>query len=76
MSTTIKGYLATLSPEELAKFATKAGTSVGHLKQLAGGHRKPSLVAASKLAEASGGRLTVAGLRPDLAALIGTEQAA
>lgn len=58
------------TPSDVRETVAKAaGTSVGHLRQLAGGHRKASPELAERLQEASGGELTIAGLRPDLIAL-------
>jgi len=63
----IKDFIARFGREELDAIAAKAGTTLGYLsEQVANGHRNPSPDLAKKLVAASGGRLTLAELRPDL----------
>ncbi|MFG8966782.1 hypothetical protein ACEP11_31415, partial [Pseudomonas aeruginosa] len=66
MSDHLRGWLAATSAEERERVAREARTSVAHLWQLAGGHRKASPSLAERLQDASGGQITIAGLRPDL----------
>lgn len=69
MNDHLREWLAKTPAEEREIVAQKAGTSVGHLWQLAGGHRKASADLAERLQDASEGRITIAGLRPDLVSL-------
>lgn len=62
----IKDFLNNLTPVAVAEFAARAETTVGHLAQLKGGHRKPSPEFAKRLVAASFGVLTLAELRPDV----------
>lgn len=58
---------AKITRDELATVAQQAGTTLGYLAdQVANGHRKPSPELAKKIAAASGGRVKLADLRPDL----------
>ncbi|MBN4165064.1 YdaS family helix-turn-helix protein [Pseudomonas fulva] len=66
MNDHLREWLAKTPAEERELMARKAGTSVGHLWQLAGGHRKASAELAERLQDASEGKITIAGLRPDL----------
>lgn len=69
MNLHLREWLASASVERREEVAAKAGTSVGHLWQLAGGHRRASADLAGRLQVASGSEITIAGLRPDLEAL-------
>lgn len=66
MNEHLRDWLASASAERREEVAGKAATSVGHLWQLAGGHRRASFDLAERLQKASDGEITVAGLRPDL----------
>lgn len=66
MNDHLRGWLAGATIERRQQVATAADTSVGHLWQLAGGHRKASAELAERLQDASDGEITIAGLRPDL----------
>lgn len=66
MSDHLREWLATATNERRRDVAAAAKTSVGHLWQLAGGHRKASVDLAERLQDASDGEITIAGLRPDL----------
>lgn len=70
MSDQLRKWLRDAKADERERVAKSAKTSVAYLWQLAGSHRKASVELASRLQEASGGSITVAGLRPDLHALI------
>lgn len=70
MSIQLREWLRDASDAERERVAKAASTSVAYLWQLAGGHRKPSIELASRLQTASCGALTIAGLRPDIQALI------
>ncbi|MCD2852695.1 helix-turn-helix domain-containing protein [Pseudomonas aeruginosa] len=69
MSDQLRSWLTSATSEERERVARLAGTSVGHLYQLAGGHRKASPELAERLQDASSGKVTIAGLRPDLVSL-------
>ncbi|SFY30429.1 hypothetical protein [Azotobacter vinelandii] len=69
MNNHLRDWLASKTAEEREFIARKAGTTVGHLWQLAGGHRKASAELAERLQDASRGEITIAGLRPDFVAL-------
>ncbi len=69
MSDHLREWLAATPATERTSVAQKAGTTVGHLWQLAGGHRKASADLAERLQDASSGAITIAGLRPDLVEL-------
>ncbi|MCY1248114.1 hypothetical protein D9M71_88340 [compost metagenome] len=69
MSDQLRDWLAKASAEERERVALAAKTTVGHLWQLAGGHRKASAELAERLQDASGSAITIAGLRPDLVPL-------
>lgn len=61
----MKSLLNELSDTERESLAVSAGTSVGYLWQIAGGHKKPGNKLCEKLVDAEP-RLTFAELRPDL----------
>lgn len=69
MNDHLREWLARTPGIERERVARDACTTVGHLRQLAGGHRKASPDLAERLQDASSGGLTIAGLRPDLAVL-------
>lgn len=69
MNDHLRDWFAKTPMEERERVASSAQTTVGHLRQLAGGHRKASPELAERLQEASSGKLTIGGLRPDLVAL-------
>lgn len=66
MNDHLREWLANATNEHRRDVAAAAKTTVGHLWQLAGGHRKASAELAERLQDASGGEITIAGLRPDL----------
>ncbi|MDY7116571.1 YdaS family helix-turn-helix protein [Halomonas sp. SSL-5] len=66
MSQQLRDWLGQTNNDERQALADRAGTSVAHLWQLAGGHRKASLELAKRLEDASKGALTIEGLRPDI----------
>ncbi|NNA99257.1 transcriptional regulator [Pseudomonas gessardii] len=66
MNDHLRDWLARASNDRRQLVAATAKTTVGHLWQLAGGHRKASADLAERLQDASGGEITIAGLRPDL----------
>ncbi|MFK3971079.1 hypothetical protein ACI2KS_10170 [Pseudomonas sp. NPDC087358] len=70
MSTQVREWLNSHTEEERAALAASAGTSVGYLYQLSGGHRKASVELSARLNKASKGVLTLEGLRPDLHELL------
>jgi transcriptional regulator with XRE-family HTH domain len=73
----MQAWLKKANATERSQVAAKAGTSVGYLYQIAGGHRRPSLELSRKLRNATDGEVSISSLRPDLyEILIGTEQSA
>ena len=66
MNDHLRDWLASSPNDRRQAVADAAKTTVGHLWQLAGGHRKASAELADRLQDASGGEITIAGLRPDL----------
>ncbi|MGE8169063.1 hypothetical protein D3C81_1960740 [compost metagenome] len=66
MNDHLREWLATATNDRRRDVAAEAKTTVGHLWQLAGGHRKASVDLAERLQDASDGEITIAGLRPDL----------
>lgn len=66
MSDHLREWLAKTPATRREEVAEQAGTSVGYLWQLAGGHRKAASDLAERLQDASRGEITIAGLRPDL----------
>ena len=70
MTTQLREWLHGATEADRERLAKEASTSVAYLWQLAGGHRKASIELASRLQAASAGALTIAGLRPDIHALI------
>lgn len=69
MNDHLRDWLASASTSRRQEVAAAANTTVGHLWQLAGGHRKASAELAERLQDASEGQITIAGLRPDLVGL-------
>lgn len=59
-------WFAKTAVDERERVALAAGTTVGHLRQLAGGHRRASAELAERLEAASDGELAIAFVRPDL----------
>jgi len=66
MNDHLRDWLASATNDRRQKVAAAAKTTVGHLWQLAGGHRKASAELAERLQDASESEITIAGLRPDL----------
>lgn len=58
-------FLRTTDLAERERVAASAGTTVAYLKQLAGGHSRPSPRLAKRLEIASGGRMTRQDLLPE-----------
>lgn len=69
MNDHLREWLAKTPADERERVAKTAGTTVGHLWQLAGGHRKASAELSERLQDASDLSITIAGLRPDLVPL-------
>ncbi|MNC54527.1 hypothetical protein D3C75_1040130 [compost metagenome] len=77
MTTQMQAWLKKATATERSRVAAKAGTSVGYLYQIAGGHRRPSLELSKKLRDATDGALAIRALRPDLYEILnGAEQSA
>lgn len=66
MSHQLRIWLSKTPPDQRQRVAESAETSVAYLWQLSGGHRKASLEMAKRLQDATGGALTIEGLRPDI----------
>lgn len=66
MNDHLREWLGGATNERRQEVAAAAKTTVGHLWQLAGGHRKASVELSERLQDASSGEITIAGLRPDL----------
>ncbi|WP_417883595.1 hypothetical protein [Vibrio rumoiensis] len=58
-------YWQSLSPEEKEQLAKSTGTTVSYLRHVATGFHKAGAKLASKLHEATGGKVNKAELRPD-----------
>ncbi|MCV4285066.1 transcriptional regulator [Pseudomonas capsici] len=71
-------FLKSLEGEAVPDFASSCGTSVGQLKQIAYGNRRPSASLSINVERESKGQVTCEELRPDIdwAYLRGTKQAA
>lgn len=69
MNVHLRDWLSKAPADTRESVAKEAGTTVGHLWQLAGGHRKASAELAERLQDSSHGEITIAGLRPDLVEL-------
>jgi hypothetical protein len=61
----MRTLLRSMTEPERQVLAAKVDSSVGYLRLIAGGHRRPSTDLAKKLVEADG-RLSLAELRPDV----------
>lgn len=62
----LRQYLDDITPEARAALAGALETSSEYLGQLASGHRKPSPKLARRIVQATGERVTLAELRPDI----------
>lgn len=62
----LDAYLRSISPSARKRFAIKAGTTVGYLYQIAGGHRVVGAKLALDIEQACGGQVSRNKLRPDL----------
>lgn len=58
-------FLKSTTPAERERVATRARTTVAYLKQIAGGHSRPSADMAVRLETASDGRMTREELLPE-----------
>ena len=59
-------FLKTAGKAEAERVARAAGSNYVYFSQIAYGHRRPSPDLARKLSEASGGKMTLPKLRPDV----------
>ena len=66
MSHQLQQWLSKTPNDQREAVAEEAKTTVAYLWQLSGGHRKASLELAKRLRDATGGALTIEGLRPDI----------
>lgn len=63
---TLHDYLKPLGKEDLESLAIRCGTSVGQLKQVAYGYRRPGAALAISLERETGQAVTCEELRPDI----------
>jgi len=63
---TLSEYLKTMDKEGLEAFASRCGTSVGQLKQVAYGNRRAGAGLAVSLDRETGGVIPCEALRPDI----------
>lgn len=61
----MRTLLRTMTEPEREDFARRADSSLGYLRLIAGGHRRPSTALAKRLVDADG-RLSLHELRPDV----------
>jgi DNA-binding transcriptional regulator YdaS (Cro superfamily) len=66
VSMTLSEYLKTMDKEGLEAFASRCGTSVGQLKQVAYGNRRAGAGLAVSLDRETGGVIPCEALRPDI----------
>lgn len=66
-------YFEKFGMESATQLADKTGTKVSYLKHIAWGLRKPGVKLIEQLIQASGRKLTVEGLRPDIYQLVAEE---
>lgn len=59
-------YWRGLTDEEREDFVVRAGTTLGYMPLLLGGHRQPSPKMAKRLSTASAGEILLHELRPDI----------
>jgi len=59
-------YLKSLTPEDRDAFAARCGTTIGQLRQVAGGHRRAGESLAINIERESGRQVTCEELRPDV----------
>lgn len=62
----LKTYYMQLSPVAREAYAKRVGTTVGHMSQLVNGHRRASPDMARRLCEASGRKVPLSRIRPDI----------
>lgn len=65
-ATDLKGYWETLDTRGRQRFAKRAKTNTAYLSQLVHGHRRASPEMAKSLHEASGHKVPLEKLRPDI----------
>ncbi len=61
-----RDYFRALSPDQKRELAKGLGTSLGYLKQIVGGHSRPSATFAAKMDRATKGKAPKRELRPDV----------
>ena len=62
----LKDYWQGLTAPKRQDFVKRAGTTVGYMPLLLGGHRQPSPDMAKRLSSASAGEVPLHELRPDI----------
>lgn len=62
----IKTYVDQLTPDERDTFAKQAGTTREYLSQIIHGHRQASAALAKELRSASGEKIDLHSIRPDI----------
>ncbi|MEN5115872.1 hypothetical protein ABE488_00845 [Luteimonas sp. TWI662] len=63
---TLRKYLATLSPDDQAAYAERAGTTIGYLRKALSKRQRFDGALARRLDEESGGAVCRHDLRPDV----------
>lgn len=62
----LREYLTTLTPEQQAKYAVRAGTTIGYLRKALSLRQRFDAALARRLDEESAGAVPRHGLRPDV----------
>lgn len=62
----LREYIKPLKKPELEQFASRCGTSVGQIKQVAYGHRRASAGLAVRIDRETGGAVRCEEMRPDI----------
>lgn len=63
---TLRAYLKTLSPEQQAEYAFRAGTTIGYLRKALSKRQRFDGALARQLDIQSGGAVSMRELRPDI----------
>lgn len=63
---TLRTYLSTLSPDQQADYAVRAGTTIGYLRKALSKRQRFDGALARRLDEESAGRVSRHDLRPDV----------
>ena len=63
---TLKDYIAPMTTQEREAFAESIGTNWAYLRQVVNGHRNASVKLSRKLNKATGGKVPLKQIRPDV----------